>query len=65
ENAITGQNVAAKVIPQGKLDPKQLKRQIKKYCRERLSGYKVPARIQITNSADYSKRFKKIRRREI
>ncbi len=65
ENAITGQNVAAKLIPQAKLDPKQLKRQIKKYCRERLSGYKVPARIQITSSADYSKRFKKIRRLDI
>ncbi|MGC6455603.1 MAG: class I adenylate-forming enzyme family protein [Coraliomargaritaceae bacterium] len=64
ENAITGQNVAAKVVPsKEKTHPRELKRLIKNYCRERLSAYKVPARIRITGSTEYSERFKKMRHR--
>ncbi len=64
ENAITGQNVAAKVVPCLEVDPAELKRLIKKHCRKQLSGYKVPARIRIISSTEYSKRFKKIRNLE-
>ena len=64
ENAITGQSVAALVVPHGDIDPRELKRAIKQYCRKRLSTYKVPARIQISDQAEYSERLKKTRHRQ-
>ena len=61
DNAITGQIVAAKVVPGEGVDPDQLKRQIKKYCRSKLSAYKIPARIIICDQTSFSSRFKKTR----
>ena len=61
DNAITGQNVAAEVVPAQDCDRKALKRKIKQHCRKALSPYKVPARIQFTNQTTFSDRFKKSR----
>lgn len=61
QNAITGQNVAAEIVPATDTDHKTLKRTIKKHCRQALSPYKVPARIQFTDQTSFSDRFKKSR----
>ncbi|MFT4901636.1 MAG: acyl-CoA synthetase (AMP-forming)/AMP-acid ligase II [Lentimonas sp.] len=61
KNAITGQNVAAEIVPQTECDLKMLKRIIKKHCRAVLSAYKVPARIVFTEKTSFSDRFKKSR----
>jgi len=61
ENAITGQNVAAKIVAGKDQDLKQLKRAIKKHCRAKLSAYKVPARISFIDQTTFSARFKKTR----
>lgn len=60
-NAITTQNVAAKIVADKDRDLKQLKRFIKKHCRTKLSAYKVPARITFTDQLTFSSRFKKTR----
>ena len=61
-NAITGQHVAAEIVPIDTADTKQLKRAIKQHCRAQLSPYKVPARIVFADSTRFSSRFKKMRR---
>ncbi|MFP4070370.1 MAG: AMP-binding enzyme, partial [Opitutales bacterium] len=61
-NALTGQNVAARIVPRDAAgDPRQLKRRIKQHCRQRLSPYKVPARIVLAEAPLWSGRFKKQR----
>lgn len=61
ENAITGHNVAAKVVPSSEQDPRKLKRLIKRHCRAQLSPYKVPVRIVLLDEAIFGERFKKLR----
>lgn len=62
-NAITGQIVAARIILRADLgnDLKYFRRKIKQYCRERLSPYKVPARITFDQKVNFTKRYKKSR----
>ena len=60
-NAITGQNVAAEVVPAEGQDPRSLKRLIKKHCRKKLTPYKVPARITLADRTSFSARYKKMR----
>ncbi len=60
-NAITGQHVAAEIVPTADYDLKALKRTIKKHCRTALSAYKVPARIVFHKTTTMSDRFKKRR----
>ncbi|MGZ0656500.1 ANL family adenylate-forming protein [Coraliomargarita sp. W4R53] len=60
-NAITGHNVAAKIVPHGEFDPRKLKRLIKQHCRQQLSAYKVPVRIAFVEGAIFGERFKKLR----
>ena len=61
ENAITGQIVAAEIVIKDGSEEKITKRYIKNYCRDKLSSFKVPARIIYKQSTEFSKRFKKIR----
>ena len=61
QNAITGQNVAAKIVPALKMEPRALKRIIKQHCRQQLSPYKTPARITFCEATSFSQRFKKSR----
>ena len=61
-NAITGQNVAAQIIPRVKTDLPALKRKIKNHCRKYLTPYKVPARILFPEAALFGTRFKKSRK---
>lgn len=62
KNAITGQIVAAQIIPRKKTSLPELKREIKNYCRKHLTPYKVPARISFPKAALFGNRFKKSRK---
>ena len=62
QNAITGQNVAAQIIPRERTDLPALKRRIKKHCRKSLVPFKVPARILFPEAALFGNRFKKSRK---
>jgi len=59
DNAITGQMVCAKVVIREGLDEKEMKKEILKKCREELDRYKVPSKLIITHSIDFTTRFKK------
>lgn len=64
ENLITNQTVACDVVVHEKIDAKMAKKIIRKHCLERLEKYKVPTKINITKSTNFSDRFKKIRLRK-
>jgi len=60
DNPITGQVVAVKVVVKSMdIDIKQLKKNIKLHCKQTLERYKVPAEIIISDTINYSTRFKK------
>jgi len=61
KNPIVGNIVCARIRVLRDEDPKQLVARIKKHCRERLENYKVPVKVEIVESRQHSKRFKKIR----
>lgn len=60
-NAITGQTVVANVTPRQDVDHKELKKQIRKYCRAQLDAYKVPTKVNFNTDTGVSERFKKVR----
>ena len=60
DNPITGQVVAVKVVVKSlDIDIKQLKKNIKLHCKKTLERYKVPAEIIVSDTINYSTRFKK------
>jgi acyl-coenzyme A synthetase/AMP-(fatty) acid ligase len=61
-NPITGQIVVAQIVPKTEISTKDLKKKIHLFCRHKLDSYKIPAKIKIVEKANYSNRFKKIRR---
>ncbi|MCF7504178.1 MULTISPECIES: fatty acid--CoA ligase family protein [Vibrio] len=60
-SAITGQTVVTNITPAENTDIKELKKQIRKYCREKLETYKVPTKINFNSDTGVSERFKKNR----
>lgn len=58
-NAITGNIVCAKVVILQSSDFKKVKAKIKILCNEKLDGYKVPVKIELSQNIDYNDRFKK------
>jgi acyl-CoA synthetase (AMP-forming)/AMP-acid ligase II len=61
-NPITGQIVVARF---NLFEPEELpafRRRLREYCKGRLAPFKVPAKIEIVDEAQYSERFKKMRR---
>lgn len=59
ENAITGQIVCAKIIINKGVDKGELKKLIKKTCSQKLDRYKNPVKIIITDTIEFTSRFKK------
>ena len=59
ENAITGQVVCAKIVMNKGADKAELKKLIKKSCRQRLDRYKNPVKIILTDTIEFTTRFKK------
>ncbi|TGO02870.1 O-succinylbenzoate--CoA ligase [Candidatus Thiomargarita nelsonii] len=61
KNAITGQNVVADVVLRNDIEPKLIKRLVRKYCKEKLDSYKIPTKINVKDKTNFSERFKKMR----
>jgi long-chain acyl-CoA synthetase len=60
-NAITGQIVAARLNVDGSTTESQLKREVRKFCKGKLEPYKIPVKVKLTEGAQFSGRFKKLR----
>lgn len=61
-NSITGQNVCARITVNeyfANFTMEEVKTELKSYCRSRLDKYKIPSRIEIVNSLEFTSRFKK------
>jgi len=63
QNQITGQSVTIDVVLISMLEKREVKKLIRKYCKDRVEQYKIPTKINIVDKTNYSERFKKIRRK--
>lgn len=59
KNPITGSIICADVSLIKPEDKVKFRSRLKKFCRDRLQGYKIPAKINIVESINISERFKK------
>lgn len=60
-NFITGMIVVAKVLFKEPLKPSEAKKQVVKFCIDKLDKYKIPAKVVLMAESEYSERFKKKR----
>ncbi len=63
KNPILGNIVCADVRLSADEERKVFAATLKKYCKGKLQGYKIPAKVKIVNVKQYTERFKKIRNR--
>jgi len=61
KNAIMGNIVCANVFIKETLNEKEIIREIKNFCKQSLSAFKVPVKIKIQNQPLFNSRFKKKR----
>lgn len=61
-NPITGNIVVARVNLFEPEDPVILKKQIRAFCKDKLARFKIPVKVEIVDSDQFSARFKKLRR---
>ena len=62
KNPITGQVVAVKVRLSSEQKIYEIKKEIKLFCKSKLENYKIPVRVILMGEAEYTARFKKIRK---
>ncbi len=62
-NSITGMAVAADVVLKDGVRTDNFKRDVRKFCRDKLDKYKIPAKIKIVGKTNFGERFKKMRNR--
>jgi hypothetical protein len=43
-------------------EPREFRKRLRTFCRERLASYKVPVKVEITSAAQYGARHKRMRR---
>lgn len=60
-NAITGQSVIIDVVIKNQISQKELKKELRKFCQNKLERYKIPTKVNIVEKTNFSSRFKKIR----
>ena len=63
KNIITGQTVVCDVVIKNKIESGQIKKIIRKYCRDKLAIYKIPTKVNIVTETNFGERFKKFRRK--
>lgn len=63
QNIITGQTVVCDVVLSEALEPKEIKKIVRKYCKDKLDSYKIPTKVNIVEKTNFGDRFKKIRRK--
>lgn len=61
-NALTGQSVSIQVVAKTGKDTNELRREIRRHCRQHLDRYKNPTRITFTEKTSIGDRFKRNRR---
>lgn len=61
QNIITGQTVVCDVVIPDSIDSKEIKKIIRKYCKDKLDSYKIPTKVNIVNKTSFGDRFKKLR----
>ena len=64
KNAITGQTVVCDVVCSKELDKREVKKLIRAFCKDKLSNYKIPTKVNLVEKTNFSDRFKKIRRKD-
>lgn len=60
-NPITGQMVVAKVLYDEDIKNSELKRQVVAFCSDKLTRYKIPAKVIKMSESEFTERFKKKR----
>lgn len=60
-NRLTGKIVCAKIVYRGSEDKREIIQKIKTYCRLKLQAFKVPVKIELSETSFESDRFKKNR----
>jgi acyl-coenzyme A synthetase/AMP-(fatty) acid ligase len=63
KNAITGESVTVDVVLKEGIEKKNIKKQIRKFCLERLDRFKIPTKVNVVEQTNFGERFKKIRHR--
>lgn len=61
KNIITGQTVVCDVVINDQIELGQIKKIIRKYCRDKLPIYKIPTKVNIVTETNFGERFKKFR----
>lgn len=62
-NAITGQTVICDIVVSSDIEKKEVKKNIRKYCKDKLDSYKIPTKVNVVDKTNFGDRFKKIRRK--
>ena len=62
-NAISGQSVCVKIVlkPSWNFSKPELKKEIRKHCKDKLATYKIPTQVELADNLELSERFKKVR----
>jgi len=61
KNPITGNIVVAKVKPEIDISFNEMKKKIRTFCKNKISGYKIPVKVIVVKELQYSLRCKKMR----
>jgi long-chain acyl-CoA synthetase len=61
KNPITGNFVVARLLLDEPEKMSDLKRRIRKFCKDRLEDYKLPVKVEISEELEFTDRFKKAR----
>jgi acyl-coenzyme A synthetase/AMP-(fatty) acid ligase len=62
-NIITGQTVVCDVVLKYELTQNEIKKIVRKFCKDKLDAYKIPTKVNVVDKTNFGDRFKKIRRR--
>ena len=62
-NPLTGQSVCVKIVEQKNenLNALEAKKRIRMFCKDKLTSYKIPTKVEIVQKLEISERFKKVR----
>ena len=60
-NPITGESISVKIVSDLNLNNMELKKEIRKFCKDKLAPYKIPTKVVIVDSINATNRGKKQR----
>jgi acyl-CoA synthetase (AMP-forming)/AMP-acid ligase II len=61
KNMITGQTVVCDVVLNNQIETKEIKKILRKYCKDKLAVYKIPTKVNVVLKTNFGSRFKKFR----